>query len=82
MKRLLPAYRKSKAADHPVQTCKVCKQKSPKSHMEPHHPRGRAGDNLLAYFWVHPSCHRWIHDNPAAAEERGLLNKGRNTNIQ
>jgi len=72
-------YKAMKIADPPMQVCKCCMEKSMKKEMEPHHPKGRRSENLLRYFWVHPLCHRWIHDNPTEATERGLLESGRNT---
>jgi len=75
---LLDEYKFQKKADPHMQTCKVCGERSPKAAMEPHHPAGRRGDSILNYFWLHPLCHRWCHDNPKEAENRGLLTKGRN----
>lgn len=71
-------YRKLKSNDAQLQTCKVCGQRDAKRNMEPHHPAGRAGDNLFNYFWTHPACHRWIHENQAEAERLGLLTRLRN----
>ncbi len=45
---------------------------------EIHHIRGRAGKLLLdTRYWlaVGERGHRWIHDNPAKAQERGWLAK-------
>lgn len=72
-------YKQMKEDDHPVQTCRVCKEKGMKKEMEPHHPKGRRGMNLLIYKWVHPLCHRGVHDNPKAATKHGWLVAGRNT---
>lgn len=77
-KKLLDVYRQAKKDDDPVQLCAVCKERSPKAEMEPHHTNGRRGPDLLCYLWLHPLCHRWVHDNPKKAEERELLIKGRN----
>jgi hypothetical protein len=75
---LKKAYREAKAADHPMQTCKKCKQRGPKKGMDPHHTSGRQGPSLLVYVWVCRPCHRHIHEFPAQAEKEGLLTKGRN----
>ena len=43
---------------------------------EVHHARGRAGKLLLdTRYWlaVCRRCHRWIHDNPKAAQFQGWL---------
>lgn len=43
-----------------------------------HHSRGRLGKLLLdTRFWVAlcRTCHRWCHDNPAAARKVGLMCK-------
>lgn len=53
--------------------CKACDQLGPKRHMDPHHPFGRAGDNLLNFVWIHRHCHNLTHDNPATAKRAGLL---------
>lgn len=48
----------------------------PGCRIEVHHKRGRAGALLLATeHWAAlcPSCHRWVHDNPADARETGWL---------
>ena len=53
--------------------CAKCKRKSDKS---PHHIRGRLGRLLiLIEFWlpVCRKCHNWIHQNPNAARELGML---------
>ena len=72
-------YKGLKKADHHMQTCRACGERSMRSEMEPHHPKGRHGENILRYFWIHSHCHRWIHDNPKEATEMGLLESGRNT---
>ena len=41
--------------------------------MEPHHPRGRIGVNILYYFWITPTKHNWIHAYGKEARERGYL---------
>jgi hypothetical protein len=71
-------YRESKKADHHWQVCRACGERGMKSELEPHHPKGRHGENILEYFWIHPACHRWIHDNPKEATQMGLLKSGRN----
>jgi hypothetical protein len=41
-----------------------------------HHKRGRRGGNLMnesTWMAVCRTAHRWIHDNPKAATERGWL---------
>ena len=76
---LLKDYKAQKENDHPMQTCKACGERGAKSSMEPHHPAGRRGDSILNYMWLHPLCHRWVHDNPKQATERNLLTSGRNT---
>lgn len=78
---LRDSYREQKKQDPLLQTCPVCGERSPKLAMEPHHPNGRSGKALLQYFWVHPVCHRFIHDHPDIATERGWLIRGRNTNL-
>jgi hypothetical protein len=72
-------YKRMKQEDHPVQTCFICGQKGAKKSMEPHHPLGRHGENILYYKWVHGSCHRGAHDKPKLATQRGWLEAGRNT---
>lgn len=72
-------YMKMKKEDHHVQVCLVCRQKGMKSQMHPHHLQGRHGENMLNYKWVHPDCHRTIHDNPKLATEHGWLIEKRNT---
>lgn len=57
--------------------CEVCGL--PVDYPEMHHtlPRSRGGrdhpDDLLA---THSRCHRWCHDNPQKATERGWLRSG------
>ena len=54
-------------------TCQWCEQ--PGGHLDPHHwlPRSRGGrdelDNLVS---VHRLCHRYIHEHPTEARERGF----------
>lgn len=39
-----------------------------------HHKAGREGDNLFRHLMhLCNHHHRWVHDNPAAARERGYL---------
>ena len=78
-KALRDQYREQKKKDPHQQTCQCCNQRGFKKEMEPHHPKGRHGVNILIYIWVHPQCHRWIHNNPKEAQEKGLLISGRNT---
>jgi hypothetical protein len=43
---------------------------------ELHHGRGRLGELLMNQeYWIPlcAPCHRWVHDNPAAARNLGLL---------
>lgn len=60
------------------QHCAVCgKRGTANNPLHVHHARGRVGALLTdARFWwpVHDQpCHAWIHANPQAARERGLL---------
>lgn len=73
------AYRAKKESDHPLQTCFICGQKGAKKAMEPHHPKGRRGMNILYYKWVHSACHRGAHHEPETATKQGWLESGRNT---
>lgn len=53
--------------------CPVCGIEGFCNLMDPHHPAGRIGENILNYFFVHRTCHTWIHNNPKEAKSRGLL---------
>lgn len=66
-------YQKQKEEDEEWQTCKVCGAASHKSTMEPHHPYGRANENILIYWWIHAPCHEKIHKNPNEARKNKLL---------
>jgi len=66
-------YHARKEKDAHVQRCGVCGLLGAKKSMEPHHPRGRWGEDMFHYLWVHRKCHRWIHDNPDLARAKGLL---------
>jgi len=76
---LFAQYRQLKKDDMPYQMCPVCGAPGSKDAMEPHHPCGRDGTNILLYTWLHPTCHRWVHMNPKAARDCGMLWPGRNT---
>lgn len=67
-------YHAMKRSDANVQWCAWCGMAGAKTSMEPHHPAGRWGDDIFNYVWVHKHCHREIHQSPAAARDRGLLN--------
>lgn len=60
----------------PVQQCCYCLIRAAKSQLEPHHPNGRHGLNLLDFKWTHATCHRTaansIHNRPALAKALGL----------
>lgn len=66
-------YKRLKKEDADLQKCKVCGITGSKRHMDPHHPWGRSGLNMLRFMWVHRHCHNLTHDKPAAARKRGLL---------
>jgi hypothetical protein len=69
-------YRRLLAAADFMQTCCYCKTKAGKTRLEPHHPNGRHGLNLLDFKWAHATCHRLdrtsIHESPALAKKLGL----------
>ncbi len=56
-------------------TCQRCARRG--HHVHHKLPRGRGGtdshENLV--LLCHP-CHRWVHDNPAAAVEQGWTLEG------
>jgi len=62
MRRELPA----------TSRCEACKVTYATNHMHRHHVNGRYGERLLEYIMLCPPCHQWVHENPAAAKERGL----------
>jgi hypothetical protein len=66
-------YKRLKNEAAPVQECAGCGSKGAKSSMDPHHPHGRAGDNLLRFCWIHRHCHTFIHDNPSKGKAMGLM---------
>jgi len=71
-------YKKAKADAHPLHQCPVCGRWAHKDQMSPHHPRGRRGENILDFFYVHEiPCHRWIHHNVGEATEKGWLKPNR-----
>lgn len=76
---LFARYRQMKKEDGVIHRCPVCGDMGAKAMMEPHHPCGRDGTNVLLYVWVCIPCHRWVHDNPKEATRIGMLWKGRNT---
>jgi len=71
-----PEYLRRLRAAGPVQTCCSCRLRDSKSNLEPHHPHGRDGANILIFEWCHAWCHRLaptsIHNRPALAKARGL----------
>lgn len=77
MNRNKSAYDAEREADADTQECAVCSIAGSKRSMDRHHPRGRHGDNLLSYVYVHRLCHKLIHDNPKWAEGKGLLVRNR-----
>jgi hypothetical protein len=62
-----------KAAAPKVVRCEACQQLGAKAHMDPHHPQGRHGENLLRFIWVHRHCHDLIHNNPEVATRLKLM---------
>lgn len=66
-------YRKLKADAPPVVRCALCGHLFQKTLMDPHHPKGRWGSDVLEFVWLHRRCHEWVHRNPEAAKEKGLL---------
>lgn len=72
-KSFLDKYIEQKENDQEDQVCKLCNKNVKKSECEPHHTHGRVGENLLKYIWIHPECHKWIHENSKKARELGLL---------
>jgi hypothetical protein len=66
-------YIKQKQKDEEIQICPKCNLSDLKSNMEPHHPKGRANENILFYWWMHPECHAWIHAHPNEARKQNLL---------
>jgi hypothetical protein len=57
--------------EHPI--CEACHKVAAK---DLHHSRGRSGQLLImAEFFqaLCAPCHRWVHDNPKEAREKGLL---------
>lgn len=60
---------------HPVCEARVKCQGARTDHIHEPLTRARGGrtddiENMLAVCWA---CHRWIHDNPREATERGFL---------
>lgn len=66
-------YIKQKNEDNEIQKCPKCNVTGFKAAMEPHHPKGRADENILFYWWMHGECHSWIHEHPNKARELKLL---------
>lgn len=75
---LLAKYKSLKEASPTWSRCPVCCCMDTKNLMEPHHPCGRSGTNILLFVWLHPACHRAVHDDPAQASRSGMLWPGRN----
>lgn len=72
------AYEAMKADDAQTQRCRVCGVSGSKDYLDRHHPRGRSGENILIYFYVHRiPCHKHIHDNPKWAEANNFLEPNR-----
>lgn len=68
------------AKDEPkFSKCPACGYEGQTRFMDRHHPCGTFGSNALRYVRMHRQCHRWAHDNPAAATRMGILWKSRNT---
>lgn len=59
--------------------CAACKALRRKENCERHHPAGRRKAAFLFTFMLCPPCHKRVHDEPAWAQEQGLLWKGRNS---
>ena len=56
-----------------MQKCAITGVVKPKSQLDPHHPKGRCGENILYYFWIVKSYHDWIHANGKEARSLGFL---------
>jgi hypothetical protein len=41
--------------------------------VEPHHPKGRTGNNLFHFVLINPELHRQIHENPNWSRKMGYL---------
>ena len=57
---------------YPGRGCYCCGLKA----TDIHHVAGRRGttlNNTFMWLAVCRSCHRWIHENPSEAREKGLL---------
>jgi hypothetical protein len=67
-------YREKKRNEPPTSRCGVCGIESITVDMDPHHPGGRLGANLLIYFRVHRGCHELIHRDERLAKEKGWMN--------
>lgn len=69
--------------------CRACNRipagaRPPRVSCDVHHSRGRLGSLLMdARFWIPVCriCHNWIHANPAAAREAGLLGPWHKTEL-
>jgi hypothetical protein len=55
--------------------CERCGQWAPNGHAHHRLSRARGGeDELSNLMWLcGPGCHRWVHENPAAATAAGWL---------
>lgn len=44
-----------------------------KAALEPHHIHGRVGAKILAFLWITPQLHKYIHDHSQWARRTGWL---------
>ena len=66
-------YADSKA-DAPLEMeCADCGTPWMKWRMEPHHPAGRIGANIMRFVWLCRPCHLMIHHKSKWARETGRL---------
>ena len=70
-------YKKAKADAPIIQRCPVCLEVANKNLMDAHHTRGRHGENILNFIYVHRACHDWIHNNVKEATEMGFMEPNR-----
>lgn len=56
--------------EHGCTWCERCEKPGP---VDPHHPGGRVGENLLTFFLICRDCHDWIHANTKAARVEGWM---------
>lgn len=45
----------------------------PESQLEPHHPNGRTGKNILDFKFTTRERHKWIHEHANEARKLGWL---------